>query len=82
LGFVPRAIRNGFSPLRTQNRNPVAGEANASRDRVHVAHVGVQRVEDLGQRMAMRLDAQDVLGLAEGDQDTRRGDEARDDRGG
>jgi hypothetical protein len=30
--------------------------------------------------MAMRLDAEDVLELADGDQDARRGDEARDHR--
>jgi hypothetical protein len=38
LGFTPRASRSGFSPLRTQNRNPVAATP-IQRDRVDVAQM-------------------------------------------
>jgi hypothetical protein len=56
-------------------RGPMASVIGLTRPGARTA-----TVEDLGQVVARRLDAQDMLELAEGDQDARGGDEAGDHR--
>ena len=77
----PGRRRSGFRPLRTQNRKRGRGDADDQRRHVDLAPASSASPRRMcGQRLALGLDAEDVLHLARGDQDARGGDEARDDR--
>jgi hypothetical protein len=79
LGPRPRD-QERLQPLAHPEQEPGRRDADDQRDPVDVAQMRVQRAQDLGQRVAMRLDPRMCLSWLVGDQDARRGDEARDHR--
>jgi hypothetical protein len=58
LGFHAARDEERLQPLADPEQEPGRGDADEDRDRVRVAHMLVQGVEDLRQGMSVRLDAQ------------------------
>jgi hypothetical protein len=76
----PRRTSSGLSPLRTQNRKAVAHTPTSQRRQMGVRQLPGQGQQQVHQGVAVGLHAQQRLQLAGGDQQCRRGDEARDHR--
>jgi hypothetical protein len=71
---------SGFSPLRTQNRKAVAPTPMASVIGLCSPRCSTSDCSSCSGRLAPPADAEDMLELAGGDDDARRGDEAGDHR--